>query len=623
MASDSFSEGFAEGIDFNKIDPLAMQEIQVSPSPIRHRTALNFTCDQSWILLWKYCFLLIATGCSPDSEHTNRPNLDQPNHPLGSIASSNEPPTDIEAGLIRIVDQASTVGLNFQYYNDVGSKQLNLPETIGGGVAAFDYDLDGWCDLYFANGAEIDDREPRRHFHDTMFRNQSGFFAALSGAAKIHEPHFTMGCAIGDVNQDGFEDLLVANRRGGNLLLNQGDGTFATAGVLLNREGNELWNAPLMVDINRDGHIDLLLANYGRFDPDLPRPSYSHGLGYPLPESLTSGSVLVFESDGKGGFHEAKLERGFQGPTKCLGLAAVDLDKDLQPEIYVANDGIANLMYSRDSADRWYDIAQAVGVATSDDGTAEASMGVTPLDFGRRGQIDLYLCNYIATKNTLYWNDGGQRFRDVSETVRNDVIGRPYVGWGSVPIDFDLDGWLDLLIANGHIVSPTAANFRMPNQLAKNDEGVLYDVSARSGDFFRRTANGRGVASLDYNNDGIVEGVITYTDAPVSLVVNHGQVRNNWVCLEVVDWQHRPLVGGRIEVCVAGKTTAIPLIAGGSYLSESQRRWTIGLGQSTTAVAVQVHWPDGQVDTWPAVPINSILRFSPNRVLRSPLIDHE
>lgn len=590
----------------------------MSQPPNQIRAPRSFANGPGWVALWKCCVLLIATGCDSDPETTNQPNSGQPNHSLQSITSSHGPSTDTEAALVRIVDHAPAVGLDFQYYNDVGSKQLNLPETIGGGLAAFDYDLDGWCDVYCANGAEMDDREPRVQHHDTLFRNRAGVFMPLSGTARIDEPHFTMGCAVGDVNQDGFEDLLVANRNGGNLLMNQGDGTFVSSGVLLTREGNELWNAPLLVDINRDGFLDLMLANYGKWDPDLPRPSYAHGPGYPRPESLSSGSILVFESDGQGGFHTAMSERGFQGPTKCLGIAAVDLNKDLVPEIYVANDGIANLMFSRDSADCWNDIADTAGVATGSDGTAEASMCVMPFDFGRRGQIDLYLTNYIATKNTLYWNDGDTRFRDISETIRNDVIGRPYVGWGSVPIDFDLDGWIDLLIANGHIIAPTAANFRMPNQLAQNVEGVFYDVSARSGDFFRSSANGRSVASLDFNNDGIVEGVITYTDAPVSLVVNEGQVRNHWVCVEVFDGQHRSLVGGRIEVNVAGQTTAIPLIAGGSYLSESQKRWTIGLGPLPGPVDVQVHWPNGQVDSWPAIEINSILRFSPNRMLWSP-----
>ncbi len=570
---------------------------------------------------WWVCgCALFAIGCLAESSNSSPPEAKAPLKTLELFDASKDSGSDPNAGSIRLTDRASAVGLNFQYYNDVVSKQLHLPETIGGGVAAFDYDLDGWCDVYFANGSPINIRKPNKTFDDELCRNRAGVFSPLSGAAKIDEPNFTMGCSVGDVNEDGFEDVFVANREGGCLLLNQGDGTFATQKECFRRAGDELWNAPLIVDVNQDGHVDLLLANYGHWAPDLPRPSYSYGLGYPRPESLESGSVLIFENTGNGRFMESPLERGFKGATKCLGLVAVDLDKDLLPEIYLANDGIANLMFHRDAVGRWNDIAATSGVAVGLDGVMEASMCVTAFDFGRRGEIDLYLTNYIATKNTLYSNDGNLKFRDISELVRNDVIGRPYVGWGSVPIDFDLDGWIDLLIANGHIVSPSATNFRMPNQLAQNVEGVLYDVSARSGDFFRNSANGRAVATMDYNNDGIMEAAISYNDSPVSLVVNEGLVRHNGLCVEVFDPQQRSLVGGRLEIVIDGQTTAIPMVAGGSYLSESQKRWTIGLGKSVGPIELKVHWPDGQIDHWPAIESNAIIRLSQNRMWQFPPI---
>lgn len=567
---------------------------------------------------WVCAYAWLVTGCFGDSATSPTPTANKPTQTFELYDSSKDTNSDPNGGAIRLTDRASTVGLNFQYYNDVVAKQLNLPETIGGGVAAFDYDLDGWCDVYFANGSKIATDDSSERFHDALFRNRDGTFSPLSGAATIDEPNFTMGCSGGDVNEDGFEDVFVANKEGGRLLLNQGDGTFVTQKECFRREGDELWNAPLIVDVNRDGHVDLLLANYGHWGPDLPRPSYSYGLGYPRPESLESGSVLIFENSGNGMFIESPPERGFQGATKCLGVAAVDLNKDLFPEIYLANDGIANLMFHRDAIGHWKDIAETTGVAFGLDGAMEASMCVTAFDFGRRGEVDLYITNYIATKNTLYSNSGNLKFRDISELVRNDVIGRPYVGWGTVPIDFDLDGWIDLLIANGHIVSPSATNFRMPNQLAQNVEGVLYDVSARSGDFFRNSANGRSVATLDYNNDRIMEAAITYTDAPVSLVVNEGLPRHNGLCVEVFDPQQRTLVGGRLEIVIDGQTTAIPMVAGGSYLSESQKRWTIGLGESVGPIELRVYWPDGQIDHWPAVETDFILRLTKQRLWRVP-----
>ncbi|MBL8891036.1 MAG: CRTAC1 family protein [Planctomycetaceae bacterium] len=521
---------------------------------------------------------------------------------------------------VQLIDRAAEVGLDFHYYNNVEARQRHLPETIGGGVAAFDYDLDGWCDLYFSNGAVWDTSSSYLRHDDALYRNRSGSFVKLSGEAAINEDQFSMGSSVGDLNSDGFDDVLVANLAGGRILWNQGDGTFASDDRILGRSSSELWNAPLIVDVNRDQHVDLFLANYGQWDIDLPRPTYSHGVGYPRPESLLAGGPLVLLSHGDGRFAEVNSEPSFKGATKCLGLAAVDLDLDLKPEIYIANDGIANLLFAQDREGNWREIAENSGVAASGDGNFEASMCVTPMDFRNSGSVDLYLTNYIAAKNTLYVNDGALRFRDASESVRNDVIGRPYVGWGAVAIDFDLDGWQDLLIANGHIIAPTVSNFRMPSQLAQNVQGELFDLSARSGDWFRRAANGRAVATLDYNHDGIMEAVTTYTDAPVSLVVNSIPPQNHWVCLEVADPRHRSLVGGRFEIERHGTKITIPWIAGGSYLSDSQRRWTVGLGAQAGTIRVTAYWPDGTVDDWPTIEANSIVRLLPSRcfVDRSP-----
>lgn len=562
--------------------------------------------------------IFLLSSCSSDDSQTMR-SRDTEKSSDNKLVLTDPKSSRLDDWPVQLVDRAAEVGLDFAYYNDVASGQLRLPETIGGGVAAFDYDLDGWCDLYFANGAVWDTSTPHLRYDDAVYRNRSGQFVKLNGVAAINEEHFSMGSAVGDLNSDGFDDVLVANNSGGRLLWNQGDGTFVTDERTFCRSGSELWNAPLMVDVNHDQHVDLLLANYGHWDVDMPRPTYSHGLGYPRPESLTSGSVLVFENNGDGRFTESTPARGFAGPTKCLGLAAVDLDIDLQPEIYIANDGIANLLFAQDPEGNWRDIAEASGVAASAEGNFEASMCVTPLDFRRTGKIDLYLTNYIAVKNTLYVNEGNLRFRDASVSVRNDIIGRPYVGWGAVAVDYNLDGWQDLLIANGHIIAPTATNFRMPSQLAQNVNGELFDLSARSGEWFRSLANGRSVVTLDYDNDGIVEALTTYTDAPVSLAVNNMSPKNHWVCLEVADWRHRSLTGGRLEVVVNGTTTAIPWIAGGSYLSDSQRRWTVGLGDHVGPVSVTAHWPDGTINHWESIEANSITRLMPSRKLSVPL----
>lgn len=542
-----------------------------------------------------------------------------------------------QPGTVQFVDRAAEVGLKFTYFNDAAAGNLYLPEALGGGAAAFDFDLDGWCDAFFSNGRRLPAGESQTEHRDALFRNRGGQFQDVTAAADLREFDYSHGCAVGDFNADGFDDLLVANLGQPRLFVNLGDGTFAEVSVPRFGENPSFWTAPLFVDLDRDGLEDVLVASYVRWDYDSDLENYEHGPGYPSPGMFAGGPYLVLRNMGEGQFEDYTQAWGFHSPTKCLGVAAVDLDHDLIPEVYVANDAIANACYTTGDAQQinnkvtnttryssipvmarppgggpyWHDIAEKSGTAGAADGLNEASMCVTLADFTRNGWTDIFVTNYYNKKNTLYANKGDLSFRDISRSVRLDVAGRPFVSFGAVPIDFNLDGWWDVFVANGHVLGPHAPLNEMPCQALLNSAGIFADVSQQSGAFFQEQGLGRSVVTLDADNRGLPDVLVTYSDRPVSLVRHSLPTTANWLCLDVLDPQHRCLTGGRFELVYADRTLVVPWIAGGSYIGESQKRWTIGIADAEGVPTVRVHWPNGRVDTWESLQTRATWRLLP------------
>ena len=540
-----------------------------------------------------------------------------------------------------MVDVAAEKGLDFSYYNDAGAGNLYLPEALGGGAAAFDFDLDGYCDVYLANGRTLPAHQPQSEHRDHLFRNIGGCFANVTDHSGLREFDYTHGVAVGDVNGDGFDDVLVANFGQASLFVNQGDGSLVELQIDALESNPSFWVAPLFVDLNSDGLEDLLLVSYVEWSYDSELEMFEHGLGYPSPGQFRGGPYLALENQGDLTFQDRTSTWGFTEPAKCLGISAADLDHDLQPEIYVANDGIANACYSMSLGSeidsrvtnasrgpkgqefvttngqrRWLNLAERAGVAGSEDGQNEASMCVTFADFSRNGWADIFVTNYLLKKNTLYANKGHLSFRDISRGVRLDVVGSPFVSFGAVPIDLNLDGWWDVFVANGHVIGPKAPINEMTCQVLHNFEGVFFDASAASGSFLEMQALGRCVVTLDVMNSGLPAVLVTFTDRPVALVENQIDLAGSWLCLEVFDPRHRPLTGGRIELQFPDRSLVIPWTAGGSYIGECQKRWTLGLGPKGEMPIIKVFWPHGQVDTWESLPAGTLCRLAPGLLQR-------
>ncbi|MDP1564526.1 MAG: CRTAC1 family protein [Pirellulaceae bacterium] len=587
-------------------------------------------------------YALTCLGCGPSNANPNgRPSTETvPAKPRLKLDFGK--PNDAQSVatvFANFVDVASEVGLNFSYYNDAAAGRLYLPEALGGGAAAFDYDLDGWCDVFLANGRILPAHQAQREHHDSLFRNVNGRFQHVTHLASLYEFDYSHGVAVGDLNVDGFDDIFVANLGQARLFINQGDGSFLELSLDLLTANSSFWVAPLFVDLDGDGLEDLLLASYVDWNYDSELEMYQHGLGYPSPDQFNGGPYLALHNRGDSTFQDRTKLWGFTATAKCLGIAATDLDHDLKPEVYVANDGTANACYTQglgqginsrvtnasrynsvtersptDSPNVWRDMAEKSGTAGSEDGLNEASMCVTLADFTRNGWTDIFVTNYYLKKNTLYANKGGLSFRDTSRAIRLDVAGSAYVSFGSVPLDIDLDGWWDVFIANGHVIGPQAPINEMPCQVLHSLEGVFFDVSATAGSFFQQQALGRCVVTLDSKNRGATDVLVTFTDRAVSLVENQAPAAHSWLCLEAFDPQHRALTGGRMELQFPNHTLVIPWTAGGSYLGESQKRWTIGLGPSGVLPVVKVYWPDGRVDSWDSLSARAICRLAPGRL---------
>lgn len=509
-------------------------------------------------------------------------------------------------------DVAAEAGVRFKRFNDAVPKRYFLPEVMGGGVAWFDYDRDGFLDLYATDGCKLWEPEPEASNHfNRLFRNRDGErFDEVSRLSSSAENRYGQGCAVGDFNGDGFPDLYITNYGRNTLLVNRGDGTFAdvteTAGV-----GDTSWGtSAVWFDADGDGDDDLYVANYMNVTRENHRVCpYGDVIGYCGPGQWKSGiDDVLYMNLGDGRFATApKAEGAETNYAKGLAVAVGDFDDDARPEVYVANDMTPNFFLVRVDASPsksmrgplYRNIAETAGCALSGEGRNEASMGISCADFDGDGRVDVFLTHFYQQQNTLYRNIGSLRFEDDSRRSRIAATSFDTLGFGTVPFDGDLDGDDDLFIANGHVLGPEHTPYEMKPQLLINDGKARFDdVSARAGPYFTRPALGRGAAGGDYNNDGKVDLAVSHLDHPLAVLRNETRTPNAFIGFELVRRMRTSAVGGRIIVTTGARSRVIPIVGGGSYLSTSDSRIVVGLGRHNGRVQVTVVWPGGQRESF-------------------------
>lgn len=514
---------------------------------------------------------------------------------------------------------AEESGVDFTYDRDVVEGRWLIVEVMGGGVAWLDADLDGWLDLFFTNGGQIEaDRGSPRIAPDQLFRSLGPdttgqvHFKNVTSVAGITDGGYGQGVAVGDYDADGFPDIYVTNYGTNLLLLNNGDGTFtdvtASAGV-----GDSAWSTgAFFADLNFDGQLDLYVANFLDQTPENVRPcDYGGDTGYCGPGTYKGIQDSVFLSQGDGTFLEQSHSLGIvepDGAGKGLAVVAVDFDHDLRPEVYVGNDMTPNLLYtpgpaghSQDGAPsptEYREIAIASGCALSDQGENEATMGIVCDDLNDDGLPDLFLAHFHKAKNTLYRNLGGLQFADESRRTRIAATSFDNLGFGSVALDWDRNGLLDLFVTTGHVLGPNAPPEMMAPQLLRRvDRTRFEDVSQEvEGLYFAGVWLGRGVAGGDYDNDGDLDIAVAHNNSPSALLANRTEAGGGFLGLELATPSRIPPIGGRVEVVSGDIRMVRPIAAGGSYQASHDPRLLFTLPSPDAQAEVTIHWPSGRVD---------------------------
>ncbi|MDH3744835.1 MAG: CRTAC1 family protein [Acidobacteriota bacterium] len=542
-----------------------------------------------------------------------------------------DPAKDTAAVLVGDIfsDEAAEAGLDFVHFNGM-SGDYYMAEVTGAGVGLLDYDNDGDLDVYLLQGAmlgpgkTIDDAilpppgEPP--FKDRLYRNDLGdldigdgrlSFTDVTEESGLEATGYGMGVATGDFDGDGWVDLYVTNLGANQLWHNNGDDTFTdvTRG---SGAGDELWSVPAaFFDYDGDGRLDLFVGNYiaADFDNRTICRDLAGGLDYCGPGAFAPLADRLLRGMGDGSFEDvteaAGLTGGFGG---ALGVIVADFNGDSKPDIYVANDGMANNLWLNQGAGTFVDEALLAGCALSGQGKAEASMGVDAADYDGDGDLDLFMTHLTGESNTLYLNDGSGLFEDASVDSGLGPPSRLFTSFGTGWFDYDNDGLLDLLTVSGavkKIESQARAGdplpLHLPNQLFRNLGGARFrDVSAEAGAVFELSEVSRGTAFGDLDNDGDADAVIANNSGPVRLLVNHVGNRNHWLGVRLVGAESLvDQLGARVAlVRPGGEVLWREVRTARGFASAHDPRVLFGLGEDEGYDFVRAHWPNGGVEEW-------------------------
>ena len=540
------------------------------------------------------------------------------------------------------LDRAQDVGIDFVHFNGMSGEHY-FCEMMGAGGAVFDYDNDGDLDLYLVQGHMLGPEKTlsdavfsppdSRPLTDRLYRNDLHVeadgrrrlrFTDVTEGSGIQAPGYGMGVATGDFNNDGWTDLYVTNFGSNQMFRNNGDGTFTDVTGATGTDDPRWSVSAAFLDYDRDGWLDLYVGNYVNFSFSNHKLCFSFGnvssksareycdpsRYEPLPESL-------FHNRGDGTFEDVSRKSGIAGQSNgALGVSSADFNGDGWIDIYVANDKRPNHLWINQKDGRFRNEALVSGCAVSGEGFAESSMGVDAGDFDNDGDEDLFMTHMsLNEKNTLYLNNGKGWFEDVSYPSGLALPSVVFTGFGTAFLDYDNDGLQDILAANGHVKGIEAlvrANDPYPlhqtNQLFRNlGEGRFQEVTDTAGAVFRLSEVSRGAAFGDVDNDGDTDVLLLNNSGRARLLINQSGAAKHWLGLRMVgEKSSRDMLGTRVAVLLSqGPTLWRRARSDGSYASANDPRVLVGVGEATRVQAVRAYWPDGQVEEWQEIPIDT------------------
>ena len=522
------------------------------------------------------------------------------------------------APAVQFTDVTQAAGISFEHRNSATPDKYLL-ETMGGGVALLDYDNDGRLDLFFTNGAKLEEsmtggKSPDKTnpaFWNRLYRQiSSGTFEDVTtkaGVSAAAQNQYGMGTAAGDYDNDGFIDLYVTSYGRNTLYRNMGDGTFTDvterAGVWAGG-----WSASAgFFDYDNDGRLDLFVTRYldwgfqkNRYCGEKP-PGFR---AYCHPDNFDPIGNILFHNDGDGRFTDVSAKSGIAAvPGKGLGVSFADYDADGFTDVYVANDSVQSFLFHNNGNGTFDEVGLAAGVGFTEEGKAFAGMGVDFSDYDNDGRPDIFVTDLSNERYRLFRHNGDGSFRDVTNTTGVGGISLPYSGWSIRFFDFDNDGWKDIFVAQGHVmdtIEKTAPNLRylQPPLLLRNESGRFVRVDA--GAPFQGEWAGRGAASGDIDNDGDVDLVVSNVGQKPILLRNDGGNERSWLEIRAIGTtSNRDGIGARVRVVSAsGVTQYFTITTAAGYLSASDKRLLVGLNGDATAKLVEIRWPSGTVQTF-------------------------
>jgi hypothetical protein len=525
---------------------------------------------------------------------------------------------------LRFTEISGPAGITFKHVFSPEKKYI--AESMSGGVALFDYDNDGYLDIYFVNSLTVDLAKSHQKTRSALYHNNGdGTLRDVTDKAGVGDIGFGMGVAIGDYNNDGFDDLYVTCLGPNHLFRNNGNGTFTEvttrAGV-----GDPRWSTgAAFVDYDNDGKLDLFVSNYVDFDlnhlPEFGQGRTCQFKGVPVqcgPRGLPGAGDSLYHNNGDGTFTDVSKKAGVSDPNGYYGMGVIctDFDEDGLVDIFVANDSTPNFLYHNNGDGTFKEIGFTSGAAVNGSGKEQGCMGVTLADYDHDGMLDLFVTNFDDEYNTLYHSDGPNSFSDVSYAAKVAAVSLPYVGWGTGFLDYDNDGWVDLFAANGHAY-PQRDHYRQRMLVHHNNrDGTFAEVAAQLGSALIEKRVSRGVAFGDIDNDGDVDLVVNDLDGSPQLLRNDGGNANNSVLIKTIGVKsNRDGIGARVKVVSADLTQIDEVRSGGSYLSQNDLRLHFGLEKRTKIELVEVRWPSGLVDKVPAPIANKILTIKEGKGL--------